>query len=205
MNKVLAKRRGYLVVLTLASLVFSGDQYVAAAESTDQLIEKLSGRKTRSFGAPTAIPENTVNVDDAKCLFEEALESNSERALSGGSRALYVTDAPSVDLQIQFELDSSVLKSSAKSQLKNLATALNSQPLKPYSFIVAGHTDNTGEADYNRRLSCARANSVARFLSKEGGVDSTRLNLLGFGFTQLKDPENPSADVNRRVEIKRMP
>jgi outer membrane protein OmpA-like peptidoglycan-associated protein len=182
-----------------------------ADTTAEQLIEKLSGhgssesapvRRTRSFGGSLQASQNAHNVDEAKCDIEQ-FPTNLEIDTTSSSRALYVTDAPSVDLQVQFELDSSKLQKSAEDLLLNLATALRSDALKTHSFIVAGHTDASGQSDYNRRLSCARANSVARFLIEEGRINPNRLSLLGFGFTQLKDSTNPMAEINRRVEIKR--
>ena len=55
--------------------------------------------------------------------------------------------------------------------------------LKSYPGIkvnIEGHTDSVGPADYNLRLSDARANSVREALI-ERGVDSSRLEAIGYG------------------------
>lgn len=199
-----------LSATTLAFIMAAADNSYANP-TAEQLIEKLSEsgssettpvRRTRSFGGSTQAAQNALNVDDMRCDLEQ-LPSQLKTSAASRNRALYVTEAPSVDLQVQFDLDSSTLHTSAKALLLNLAAALRSETLKPHSFIVAGHTDASGDGDYNRRLSCVRANAVARFLVEEGTIDPNRLSLLGFGFTQLKDSINPKAEVNRRVEIKR--
>ncbi|CBL45284.1 Putative outer membrane protein [gamma proteobacterium HdN1] len=67
---------------------------------------------------------------------------------------------------------------------------------------VSGHTDSTGGAELNQRLSEQRAESVAAFLSGQG-VARARMQVYGYG------PRYPVADnkseagkaANRRVEI----
>jgi outer membrane protein OmpA-like peptidoglycan-associated protein len=70
---------------------------------------------------------------------------------------------------------------------------------------VGGHTDNTGSAAVNRRLSAARANAVRDYLISKG-VAADRLTAVGFG------PSKPVASnrtaegraQNRRVELTRL-
>jgi outer membrane protein OmpA-like peptidoglycan-associated protein len=47
-------------------------------------------------------------------------------------------------------------------------------------IIIEGHSDNVGDADANRRLSLARAESVRDYLVKKG-VEASRLEAKGFG------------------------
>jgi OmpA-OmpF porin, OOP family len=68
---------------------------------------------------------------------------------------------------------------------------------------VAGHTDDRGEANYNRSLSQKRAESVRAYLVSKG-VDASRLTARGYG------EDSPIADnksdkgraENRRVELR---
>ncbi len=67
---------------------------------------------------------------------------------------------------------------------------------------VSGHTDNTGSAKLNNRLSQQRADSVVAYLVAKG-VKSDNLKAKGYG------SDKPAADnataagrsVNRRVEL----
>jgi outer membrane protein OmpA-like peptidoglycan-associated protein len=69
-------------------------------------------------------------------------------------------------------------------------------------FTVEGHTDSTGRAESNKKLSNERAQSVYEYLTSNG-VDSSRLEVMGYG------EEKPIANngtragraQNRRVEI----
>ncbi len=73
-------------------------------------------------------------------------------------------------------------------------------------LAVEGHTDNTGAADLNRRLSQLRAESVMNWLV-DHGIDKARLEAHGYGPDRPIDPHanNDLPEVrsrNRRVEFK---
>ena len=67
---------------------------------------------------------------------------------------------------------------------------------------ITGHTDNTGKADYNMRLSKARVESVKNELMKRG-IDGSRVNTVGKGMTEpIADNKTKEGRAqNRRVEI----
>ena len=70
-----------------------------------------------------------------------------------------------------------------------------------YAALIVGHTDSTGDADYNKDLSTRRAQSVRDYLV-ETGAPAEKLRVLGSG---ADDPiaSNDTAEgqaQNRRVE-----
>ena len=67
---------------------------------------------------------------------------------------------------------------------------------------VAGHTDRTGSAEYNQKLSDRRANSVAQYLESQG-LASNRVVTVGAGETRpVADNSTPEGrQANRRVEL----
>ena len=72
---------------------------------------------------------------------------------------------------------------------------------------VLGHTDSTGNPDYNQGLSERRAGAVRNYLASRG-VNPVRMAVRGYGETQLLvNPERSEADraANRRVEIRVVP
>lgn len=75
---------------------------------------------------------------------------------------------------------------------------------RPGAIAIRGHTDArpyTSGNDDNWRLSTARAHS-ALFMLVRGGVPEERIiQVSGFADRRLKDPGNPYAEVNRRIEI----
>jgi OOP family OmpA-OmpF porin len=106
-----------------------------------------------------------------------------------------------IDLNVQFEFDSAVIRPDARATLEQLRFALQSPRLAGVSFRVEGHTDAVGSADYNMTLSQRRANAVVEYLAGEG-IDKARLMPLGKGFSELANPEDPLAPENRRVRIR---
>jgi outer membrane protein OmpA-like peptidoglycan-associated protein len=67
---------------------------------------------------------------------------------------------------------------------------------------IEGHTDNSGNAEHNKKLSDARANSVLNALVTDG-IDKARLTAKGFGAEKplaANDSEENKAK-NRRVEL----
>ena len=149
--------------------------------SSDELIEQLDIREPRTRGL--------VKTTGA------SVTTNS--VVSTGQGA----SAPSVVLNIQFAYNSSELSDSSIAQLNELGKALNSETLGNYAFDVAGHTDATGSANYNRDLSIRRAETVKRYLDMQLGISSERLSTTGWGEDKPIRPENPGHPDNRRVEV----
>ena len=130
--------------------------------------------------------------------------SEIEQALKKSkTRAIGVRAKPKVDLNIPFEINSSSLRPDAKAQLEQLEAALQKDSLAIYRFQIAGHTDASGSAEYNRRLSRDRAETVRRFLVTRG-IDPDRLEVVGNGEDELLLPDWPLHEDNRRVEIRNL-
>lgn len=106
-----------------------------------------------------------------------------------------------IDVRVEFEFDSDVLLPGAKATLDEVSLALMSSDFFAEDFLVEGHTDAVGTADYNQALSERRAASVVRHLTQTGGIAPERLDAVGYGEQRLRDPSNPDASTNRRVRI----
>lgn len=105
---------------------------------------------------------------------------------------------------VTFDVGSYNLNPSFRTTLDKVADSLKQYP---NSLIdVYGHTDSTGSADFNQKLSEQRAQTVANYLISQG-VSSARIRSKGFGETlpiASNDTEEGRAK-NRRVEIKIVP
>jgi outer membrane protein OmpA-like peptidoglycan-associated protein len=132
----------------------------------------------------------------------QKLEPSSPPLLTRGMRNLTpeARQKPNVDLSIQFEFDSAKLLPESRPLLDNLANAINSDKLRGFTFVVEGHTDIIGSAEYNQKLSKQRALSVLAYLANKG-ISKERLSVLGKGSTELLTPDKPEAAENRRVRI----
>lgn len=104
------------------------------------------------------------------------------------------------DSGILFDVDRADLKYDSQSELAQLATILNKY--SDTHIMLAGHTDSTGAAEYNMRLSERRAQSVADYLTTQS-VDPNRFDVRGFGMNEpLADNDTVAGRaLNRRVEV----
>jgi outer membrane protein OmpA-like peptidoglycan-associated protein len=101
---------------------------------------------------------------------------------------------------ILFDVDSAAVKPAFQDELRTLAASLQRYP---GSIVrVTGHTDNTGDAGYNQRLSERRAGSVSNILISNG-VASSRIVATGAGEARPV-ASNLTPDgraLNRRVDV----
>lgn len=103
---------------------------------------------------------------------------------------------------LNFAVGSTVVPDGMKAQLRQFADALRGQKVGGAAIRVDGHADASGNADANRLLSQRRAESVRDYLVTLG-VDGGMFIVEGFGSSSPRNPQNPMAAENRRVEIAR--
>ena len=106
------------------------------------------------------------------------------------------------DLRVTFAFGSADLTPEARAQLDELGQALKMDALTSFRFRISGHTDAVGSDQYNEWLSQERASSVVSYLASQHGLESQRLQAIGFGEREMADPQNPQSGINRRVEIR---
>ncbi len=123
------------------------------------------------------------------------------RLVLRGQRSVTVDMSRKVDITVFFDLNSANLRPDARLTLLRLARALNDPILADQNFLIAGHTSADGDYDFNVALSHDRANSVRDWLIAYGDVSASRLTANGFGPDLPRNPSNPAAPINRRVEI----
>jgi len=99
-----------------------------------------------------------------------------------------------------FEVDSANIKPGFYTTLDKIA-AIVSRYGKT-QLAISGHTDSTGGADYNQRLSERRAEAVQRHLLAQG-VLPERLSAAGYGERQpiASNDTDAGRRLNRRVDI----
>ena len=111
------------------------------------------------------------------------------------------SQAPSIDLEIFFEYNSAQITPRAAAALTPLGRALSDARLAADAFLIAGHSDGKGGADYNLALSQKRAESVRQYLIANFGIDGAKLVATGMGSKHLKNAKQPLSPENRRVQI----
>ena len=104
------------------------------------------------------------------------------------------------DSGLLFDFDSDVVRSEARTNLRNLAASLDKYPGS--DLLIAGHTDSVGTDTYNLGLSERRAESTVTYLTTQG-VSRSRMRARGLGETEPVAPNATDAgrSKNRRVEV----
>ncbi|NIJ36507.1 outer membrane protein OmpA-like peptidoglycan-associated protein [Sphingopyxis panaciterrae] len=115
-----------------------------------------------------------------------------------------IIDLPSDTL---FDFDKATLTAAAEVELAKAAEMIRRAP--PGAIEVIGHTDSKGEDDYNRKLSEARAKTVAEWFGRQVGVRQREFRVSGKGEAApiaanamadgVDDPAGRAK--NRRVEV----
>ena len=146
-------------------------------------------------------PIKNATVNDLVDKLAPAEDQPKTRSL--GSRNI-IPQPKSIDLVIQFDLDSAKLKPDSLPLLSSLVEAMKNDRLASIKFKVEGHTDAQGSEQHNLKLSQSRADSVMAYLTSQG-ADKARLKGEGKGFSDLLLPEKPKAAENRRVRITTQP
>lgn len=106
-----------------------------------------------------------------------------------------------LDGVVLFQSGESDLLPPAENRLQTVAQALE-QHASDKPITIEGHTDSTGPAALNRRLSKERAESVKEYLVQRG-IESRRIRTVGKGPNEPLVPNDSSTNraMNRRVEI----
>ena len=103
-------------------------------------------------------------------------------------------------LYINFDVDQAKITQEGDEIVTEIANALKKD--NALKISIEGHTDNSGDAKHNKKLSNDRANAVMQKLITLG-IDKTRLSAIGYGAEKplvANDTEENKAK-NRRVEL----
>jgi outer membrane protein OmpA-like peptidoglycan-associated protein len=198
-----------LSLLTIGAVLSIGMAKAADDVTEDQILRALAPAKkplTRGLSAGPQTQTDPAAVA-AEGRFVQTLHNRPTRSLSISEReeiATIVKDEPKIDLEINFDYNSADISAKSLPSVQALGRALSNPDLKGSTFVVAGHTDAVGGETYNQDLSERRADSIKRYLVDKLGIAGTELVTVGYGKTKLKDPANPTAEVNRRVQVVNM-
>ncbi len=103
--------------------------------------------------------------------------------------------------QVHFQHDSAEILPDSQGIVEELADLMSKRPdIK--NVEVQGHTDDTGAAAYNLRLSQSRAQAVVDAIASHG-VDASRMTAKGYGQEKPLVPNSTEANraKNRRVQV----
>ncbi|MGJ5094810.1 OmpA family protein [Bradyrhizobium oligotrophicum] len=196
-------------VLSAAASFVAMPAFAADDVSEDQIVRALAGQKkplTRGLSmSPPSEAAPAVSPEQDKFL--QSIRGRSTRSLSSAEReeiAAVAKTKPNIDLEITFDYNSANISQKSLPSVQALGRALTNAELKGSTFVVAGHTDAAGGEAYNQDLSERRADSIKRYLVEKFGIAGADLVTVGYGKSKLKDPSQPLAEVNRRVQVVNM-
>lgn len=152
----------------------SGKNYGIAVKAEGYLFH------SENFDIPTGSADNLVN----KVIELKNIAVGSKIALRN----------------IFFDTGKSTLRSESNAELDRLVKLLKDVP--SLEIEISGHTDNTGSASLNEKLSQSRADAVVTYL-KGKGISAGRLSSKGYGSRQPIATNNTSSgrQQNRRTEF----
>jgi OOP family OmpA-OmpF porin len=170
-----------------------------------QEVEALKGRVTNVENAVNDLKKDS-DGDGVSDQFDKCPNTPAGTVVDGAGCPLKLPTADSVGTtaaaysNIQFDFDSSVLRTSSYSVLDAVSADLRGTTGK--TVTLNGYASSEGTAAHNIRLSKDRANSVKTYLVNSG-VEAKRIKVKGLGETNpIADNSTEEGRVqNRRVEF----
>jgi outer membrane protein OmpA-like peptidoglycan-associated protein len=213
MSKISATKglTAILSIMTMGAALSVGTGAARAGDNNvteDQIVRALAPAEKKPLTRGLSVgPQTDPAATAAETKFVQTIRGRNTRSLSVTEReeiATIVKDKPKIDLEINFDYNSADISAKSLPSVQALGRALTNADLKGSTFVVAGHTDAAGGEAYNQDLSERRADSIKRYLIDKYGINGTDLVTVGYGKSKLKDPNQPMAEVNRRVQVVNM-
>lgn len=175
----------YTVGVSYTHVDYEGTRRENMVNSGPQSCPGRQVSKQKTAPAPVVIKRPELTKADR---IEEALEQGKGSEIS---------------LTVNFDHDSDRIIGAARAQIYEIAKALKSDKISGMRICVEGHTDSTGDEQYNGDLSYRRALSVIKTLKNEYQISDKNLEIAGLGESQpIADNETMSGRaINRRVTL----
>jgi OmpA-OmpF porin, OOP family len=181
-----------LLTVCLMFAVPPASALAQAVVTTESMVSQLAG--------PETVPDMDVAV-----LRQQALDRVKSKAdavpLKRPPVAAQLLKLPHLNLDIQFNPDSPVIRPNSYRMLGRIADTLADPKMLPYGLLIVGHTESTGKREYNLTLSQRRADSIRDVLVTTFKISPKRIQAVGLGEEQLLDAEHPKAPVNQQTQI----
>ena len=204
-------RKNLVAMLAMGAALSFGIGQAAAGDkdvTEDQIVRALAPAKKPPLTRGLSVaPQADQAAAAAEGRLLQNIRGRATRSLSASEReeiSAIAKDKPNIDLEITFDYNSADISTKSLPSVQALGKALTNPDLKGSTFVVAGHTDAAGGEAYNQDLSERRADSIKRYLTGKYSIAAADLVTVGYGKSKLKDPANPLAEMNRRVQVVNM-
>lgn len=151
--------------------------------------------------APVKVEEPKKEVDTDGDGVPDSIDQCPEVKGDPSNNGCPIEEVKAYDYKnIQFEFNSSVLKTSSYATLETIAQQIKKSGNA--KFLLSGHSSSEGTTQRNMALSVDRANAVKVYLVNNG-ISSSRLITKGFGESRpvADNSTENGRTLNRRVEI----
>lgn len=142
----------------------------------------------------------TQSAGGAYLVGKEKAFAQTAQLMPASQLKQQLDDTGKVALQVNFATDKTDIQPDSLPQIDQVVQLLKDDPA--LKLAINGHTDNTGDAAHNQKLSEGRANAVVAAIVAKG-IDAARLSAKGFGQDQpVADNATEAGKAkNRRVEL----
>ncbi|MGI9492693.1 MAG: OmpA family protein [Geminicoccaceae bacterium] len=178
-----------LMVGTLPALAHEGQDDMCGG-----VVKKDADMVMTSSGKPLLLGTSAPCPVEEVAAVETVDTTGATRSIVGAAGPL-----PN-DGMIYFPHDSDQLDAEDQAVLDEIVTAVAAQ--NPSSVTVMGHTDRSGNPDYNMDLSERRARTVASALM-DAGIPASAINTMGYGETEpaVATDDGVAMRQNRRAVL----
>jgi outer membrane protein OmpA-like peptidoglycan-associated protein len=187
---------GIFGVTACASKPFVTEEIAKSSAASDRRINDVESQVEAT--------QTKVKQHDAKLTeLDNATRQALERAQQAGKLAegKFIFSLVLSDDAVKFPVNRHELSKEAQEALNAFAERLKTENKNVY-LEIQGHTDATGPDEYNLRLGEARAETVRRYLNKQG-VALNRMSTISYGKAEPVE-SNKTRDgrsKNRRVVV----
>lgn len=183
----------------LGELTSNVGKLKANLENTQQSLQEKEGALKRTEGALKS-QEDQLAMASTQVKFQQAMDE-ARRTVPADDALVYQQGNTLVFRlkRVNFKSGTAIIPDVSKPLIAKVDSII--RKLNVDTVLVQGHTDSVGAADANKKLSTARASSVANYLYSLGG--NYKLTYVGYG-SSAPIASNQTAEgraTNRRVDL----
>lgn len=163
-------------------------------DDMDECPNTPDGTAVNESGCP--LDEDGDGISDAD---DQCPDTPAGAVVDTNGCEVFLTENVERKLNLTFPLNSAILPLNEVADVKRLAEFMSNYP--EANVVIAGHSDSTGDADYNQQLSERRAKAVRDLVVGKYGISPSRISSKGYGESEPV-ADNGTADgraANRRV------
>jgi outer membrane protein OmpA-like peptidoglycan-associated protein len=170
------------------------DEQVTALET------QIEDAQNRLENHDKALTAQGVEIEKVSGTAMDALERAKAAGKLAEGKLLYEVVLNSD--KVTFDFEKSDLTDPSKQALDEFASQLKNDNKNVY-IEIQGHTDSSGEEDYNHSLGEQRAAAVQRYLNMEHGIPLHRMSVISYGESAplVDNDSREHRAENRRVAL----